>query len=76
MEISFGHELEAKLARIAADSGNNADQVVQELVTNYLERDDWFRSEVGNGLASLDAGKSVPHEEVRRRIDEVSAHED
>ena len=71
MEISLGQELEAKLTRIAADSGKNADQVVRELVTNYLDHDEWFKSEVGKGLASLDAGKSVPHDEVRRRIDKI-----
>ena len=71
MEISLGRELEAKLARIAADSGKNADEVVQELVASYFEHDKWFRNEVGKGLASLDAGKHVSHEAVRNRMNRI-----
>jgi predicted transcriptional regulator len=64
MEISLAPELEAKLARIASDAGKAADQVVQELVADYLDHDEWFRQEVQKGLASLDGGKFVSHEEV------------
>lgn len=69
MEISFAPELEARLNRIASQSGKGASQVVQELVASYLEHDDWFRQEVGKGLDSLDEGNFVSHEEVRRRIE-------
>ena len=71
MEISFGRELEVRLTQIAAETGKNADQVVQELVANYLDHDEWFRREVGKGLSSLDAGKHVSHDAVRRRIDNI-----
>ena len=69
MEISFTPELEAKLNRIASQAGKGADQVVRELVVNYVDHDEWFRQEVGKGLASLDQGKSVSHEEVRRQME-------
>jgi predicted transcriptional regulator len=68
MEIPFGPDLEAKLSRIAAQNGKRADQIVQELIANYLDYDEWFRQEVGKGLASLDRGTSVSHEEVGRRL--------
>lgn len=71
MEISFAPELEAKLNRIASETGKGAGQVVQELVSNYLEHDQWFRQEVEKGLASLDNGKSVSHVEVRRRMERI-----
>ena len=71
MEISFAPELEAKLNRIASQAGKGADQVVRELVVNYLDHDEWFRQEVGKGLASLDQGKSVSHEEVRRQMERI-----
>ena len=71
MEISFAPELEAKLNRIASQTGKGADQVVRELVVNYLDHDEWFRQEVGKGLASLDQGKSVSHEEVRRQMERI-----
>lgn len=71
MEIFFAPELEAKLNRIASQSGKGADQVVRELVVNYVDHDEWFRQEVGKGLTSLDQGKSVSHEEVRRQMERI-----
>lgn len=69
MEVSLAPEVEARLAQLASETGKGANQVVQELVSNYLEHDDWFRQEVQKGLASLDAGKFVSHEEVRRQME-------
>jgi predicted transcriptional regulator len=66
MEISFAPELEARLNRIASKTGKGPDEVVRELVASYVDYDEWFRHQVEQGLASLDKGKSVSHEEVRR----------
>lgn len=71
MEISFAPEFEAKLKRIASQTGKGPDEVVRELVANYLDHDEWFRHQVEMGLASLDRGKSVSHEEVRRQIEQI-----
>jgi len=71
MEIPFAPDLEAKLNRIAAQTGKGADQVVRELVASYLDYDEWFRQEVGKGIASLERGKSVSHEEVRRSMERI-----
>ena len=71
MEVPFAHDLEAKLNRIAAQTGKGPDQVVRELVASYLDYDEWFRQEVGKGIASLDRGESVSHEEVRRQMDRI-----
>jgi predicted transcriptional regulator len=71
VEISLAPELETKLARIASEAGKAANQVVQELVADYLDHDDWFKREVQEGLASLDGGKFVSHEEVGRQIERI-----
>jgi predicted transcriptional regulator len=71
MEISLSRELETRLNRIASQAGKGPDEVVRDLVANYLEHDEWFRQEVGKGLASLDQGKSVSHEEMRRQMDRI-----
>jgi predicted transcriptional regulator len=71
MEISFAPELEAKLNRIASQTGKGPDQIVQELVATHLDHDDWFRQEVRKGLASLDRGESISHEEVRQRMERI-----
>lgn len=69
MEISFAPELEARLNQIASQTGKAPEDVVRELVANYLDHDQWFRQEVAKGLASLDQGKLVSHEEVRRQME-------
>lgn len=71
MEISLAPEVEARLARIASETGKAANEVVQELVADYLDHDEWFKREVKKGLASLDSGKFVSHEEVGRDIGPV-----
>jgi predicted transcriptional regulator len=71
MEISLAPELEERLARIAYEAGKAANQVVQELVADYLDHDEWFKREVQKGLASLDSGRFVSHEEVGRQIERI-----
>ena len=57
MEISLAPELDAKLNRIASQTGKGAGQIVEELVANYFDHDEWFRQEVEKGILSLDHGK-------------------
>ena len=69
MEISLTPEMEERLDQLASKAGKGKEQVVRELVATYLEHDAWFRQEVAKGLASLDRGESVPHDEVGRRME-------
>jgi predicted transcriptional regulator len=73
IEISLAPEVEAKLARIASEAGKATNQVVQELVANYVDHDEWFKREVQKGLDSLDGGKFVSHEheDVGRQIERI-----
>ena len=71
MEISLGPELESKLQRVASEIGKPPGEVVQELVSQYLEHDEWFRGEVEKGLSSLNSGRFISHEEVRRRMERI-----
>jgi predicted transcriptional regulator len=71
MEISLAPELEARLTRIASETGKAANQVVEELVVEYLDHDEWFKQSVQKGLTSLDGGKFVSHEEVGRQIERL-----
>jgi predicted transcriptional regulator len=71
MQISLEPNLEARLNQIASEAGKAANQVVEELVANYIDHDAWFKQEVNKGLASLDAGKFVSLDDVRRRIDRI-----
>lgn len=73
MEISLEPNLEARLNQIACEAGKAANQLVEELVANYIDHDSWFKQEVSKGLHSLDAGKFVTHDDVRRQIDGILA---
>jgi predicted transcriptional regulator len=68
---SRSRELEAKLKQVASQTGKVPVEVVRELVASYLDHDQWFRQEVGKGLASLDQGKHVAHDDVRRQMDQI-----
>jgi predicted transcriptional regulator len=71
MEISLAPEIENRFSRVASEAGKVPSEVVQELVADYLDHDEWFKREVQKGLASLDRGKFVSHEEVGRRIGRI-----
>ncbi|MFI5104347.1 MAG: CopG family ribbon-helix-helix protein [Terriglobales bacterium] len=71
MEVPFTPEFEAKLSRVAQESGRDAKQLVLQLVQTYLDHDQWFRQEVQKGLAQLDRGEFVEHDEVVARIERL-----
>ena len=71
MEVRFSPEFEAKLKQVASESGRGAEQLVQEIVQTYLDHDQWFRTEVNKGLAQLDNGEFVEHDEVVARIEQM-----
>jgi len=71
MEIQFSPELEAKLRLAASESGRIPEQLVREIVQTYVEHDLWFKAEVKKGLAQLDNGEFVEHEEVMARIEQM-----
>jgi predicted transcriptional regulator len=64
MEVRFSPEFEAQLKCAASERGRAPEQLVQEIVETYLDHDRWFRAEVQKGLAQLDNGESVSHDEV------------
>ncbi len=69
MELHFTPELEAGLARIAAQQGRNTDELVQEVLNRYLERETRFIEAVQKGIASADRGDLLEHDEVVARIE-------
>lgn len=69
MEVDFNPDLQAKLARIAAEQGRDATALVREAVERFVSYDEWFIREVEKGLAAADRGEFVEHEEVRKIID-------
>ncbi|HWG50270.1 MAG TPA: hypothetical protein VN669_11285 [Candidatus Acidoferrales bacterium] len=71
MEIPFTPELEAKLQSFAAATGRKTEEIVREALQAYLEHDQWFRNQVQQGLAQLDRGDSLSHEDTVNRIERL-----
>jgi len=68
MEINLNLELQAKLARLAADRGQDAQALVQEAIERLVDYDEWFVREVEKGLAASERGEFVEHEDIRKLI--------
>jgi len=69
MEIHFNPELQAKLMRVAAQQGRDAEALVAEAVERLVEHDAWFLQEVEKGFAAADRGEFIEHHAVRKLID-------
>jgi predicted transcriptional regulator len=68
MEICLPGELEDKLSRLASMQGRESAALVVEAVERLVDYDAWFVAEVDKGLAQIEAGQTLSHEEVGRRL--------
>ncbi len=71
MQVQLTPEEETRLAELAARDGRTTSDLVEEAVKRYIEDDAEFITAVIKGLASLDRGEFISHEEVGRRIDRL-----
>ncbi len=69
MEIHLTPEKEALLRQVAARTGQDAAQVVQEAVDRLLDHDTWFVREVEKGQLQAAKGDLIEHDEVVARIE-------
>jgi predicted transcriptional regulator len=70
MTLQVPPELEAKLARLATQTGRTVDEVALDLLTSSLDHDEWFRREVEKGRVAAREGRLLDHDEVASRIDQ------
>jgi len=73
MEINLSPELQAKLDRIASQQGRDAESLVHEAVERLADYDAWFIRQVEKGLAQVDRGEVLEHEEVAARMEKLIA---
>jgi predicted transcriptional regulator len=69
MNLQVPPELEAKLTRLAAETGRTADQVALDLLASSMDHDEWFRAEVEKGRAAAGEGRLLEHDDVAARMD-------
>ena len=61
-------DVEAKLARLAAERGQNAATLAGEAIERFVDYDEWFIREVEEGLAQIEQGRVLTHEQVGARM--------
>ena len=70
MILKVPPELEAKLARLAAQTGRTVEQVALDLLASSVDHEEWFRHQVEKGRTSAREGRLLDHDEVVDRIDQ------
>ena len=71
MNVSLDPAVQAKLQRLAAESGRDAEVLAREAIERFVNYDEWFINEVEKGLAQIDRGEVLTHEQVGARIEKL-----
>lgn len=69
MEVTLSADVQAKLTRIAQERGTDPQALAREAIERLVDYDDWFLREVEKGLAQVERGETVSHEEVGARLE-------
>ena len=73
MEVHLNTDLQAKLSRIAAARGSDAESLACEAIERFVDYDEWFVHEVAKGITSADQGELLSHQEVGARLEKCIA---
>ena len=68
MTIHLSPEVEAQLKELAVQAGQSPDELVHDLISDQFAYRHSFIQRIEEGLASLDRGEYVTHEEVEARL--------
>jgi predicted transcriptional regulator len=71
MEVRLSPEVQAKLDRMATQQGRDAESLVHEAVERLVGYDEWFIREVEKGLAQIERGEVLEHDEVGARVERL-----
>lgn len=70
MEVHLTPDLQAKLLRVA-ERGRDAEILAKEAIERFVDYDEWFMCEVQKGLAQIERGEVLTHEEVGARLEKL-----
>ena len=69
MEVVLSPDLQAKLTRMAHERGTDAQALAREAIERLVDYDEWFVREVETGLAQIERGETLTHDEVGARLE-------
>ena len=73
MNVSLDPVMQAKLLRLAAERGRDAKVLAREAIEHFVNYDEWFVNQVEKGLAQIDRGEVLTHEQVGSRLEKLLA---
>lgn len=68
MNLQMPPELDARLTRLAAETGHTVNQVALDLLASSVDHEEWFRQEVEKGLVAAHEDRLMDHDEVTSRL--------
>jgi predicted transcriptional regulator len=71
MQVNLPPELQAKLDRLAAQQGREPESLVNEAVERLVGYDEWFVRQVEKGLAQVERGEVLEHEQVVAKMENL-----
>jgi predicted transcriptional regulator len=74
VEVQLTPELQARLTHLAAQQGRSADELVQDIVTRYLEGEARFLEGVERGIQAVERGEFIEEEEMDARVERSVCH--
>jgi predicted transcriptional regulator len=75
MDVNLPPDLEGKLTLAAGRRGVSPETLIREAIERAVDYDDWFIREVEKGLAQVDAGQVLTHDDVGSRLDRKVAEQ-
>jgi len=72
-EVRLNPDVQAKLSRLADARGSDAEMLAREAIERFVDYDEWFIREVEKGVAQIDRGQLLSHEEVGKRLEKLLA---
>lgn len=66
--MHFSPETRVRLEQLAADTGQQAEQIVKTTVLRMLDDRARSRAGVQRGIDQVNCGETISHEEVRHKI--------
>ena len=71
MEVHLPQRQEAELNDLAAQTGREPDELVQEAVARLLAHNEWFKAQVQTGIDQITRGEFLEEEEMETRIERM-----
>ena len=64
LSVRLNTGVKKRLANLAAQSKRSESFLAAKAIAAYVETDEWQRQEIVEGIKDLNAGRTVPHEEI------------